>query len=228
VTDQDLTDIGLAHPFLRPGKADAVEPRKKLASWALVAAVHAAIFFSFVLSVHFIGDRQRPLAELMLLLPQSGNHSTQMRTINPEVDANADAMISSGPITLPKVPPPDFEVARPGATPGDILGAVGQNLACSAGNWEHLTGPERANCRREPWIARKLPNGNLVMVPASQLPRLKEPPPDGAFTFNTGGDRILHDLHTGQTAGQGGCPILQQMPCLHPSSGDGASIGTGN
>jgi hypothetical protein len=228
VTDQDLTDIGLAHPFYRPVGADPVEGRKKLASWVMVVLVHAAIFFSFVLSVHLVRDRHSPLTELMLMLPKAGDNSKPLQVINPDVESNAAPLMSSGAITVPKVPPPDFEVARPGATPGDILGAVGQTLACSAGNWEHLTGPERDHCRREPWIARKLPNGNLVMVPASQMPRLKEPPPDGAFTFNTGGDRILHDLHAGQTAGQGGCPILQQMPCLHPSTGDGASIGTGN
>jgi hypothetical protein len=228
VTDQDLTDIGLAHPFLRPTGADAGEPRKKLASWIMVALVHAAIFFSFVLSVHLVRDRQGPLTELMLMLPNAGNKARPLQVIDPDFESKASPLASSGAITLPKVQPPDFQVAPSGTTAGDILGAVGQNLACSAGNWEHLTGPERAHCRHEPWIARKLPGGNLVMVPTSQLPRLKEPPPDGAFTFNTGGDRILNDLHTGQTAGQGGCPILQQMPCLHPSTGDGASIGTGN
>jgi hypothetical protein len=92
---------------------------------------------------------------------------------------------------------------------------VGRELACSAGSWEHLTSVERARCGVYPWRGIKLPNGSLVMVPKNVLPRLKEAPPPTEFTLNTGADRIRGDVQAGMTPGQGGCPILQNTPCVH-------------
>ena len=37
----------------------------------------------------------------------------------------------------------------------------------------------------------------------------------GLFSVNTGQDRIGADIRNGMTPGQGGCPILQNTPCLH-------------
>ena len=125
----------------------------------------------------------------------------------------------SAPITIPPPPPVHFEEAEQGQrAPGDILGAVGRELACSAGSWEHLTSAERTRCGLYPWRGMKLPNGSLVMIPRNVLPRLKEAP-DTEFNVNTGADRMRADVQTGVIPGSGGCPILQNTPCMHVTPG---------
>jgi hypothetical protein len=130
--------------------------------------------------------------------------------------------------TLIVPPPPIFRPDKPvqgEGPPTDILGAVGRDLACSAGSWEHLTSVERARCGLYPWRGAKLPNGSLVMVPRSVLPRLKDLPPDTQFSVNTGSDRIRTDVQAGIIPGQGGCPILQNTPCLHVTPAMRAATG---
>ena len=62
------------------------------------------------------------------------------------------------------------------------------------------------------------------MRPRNVLPRLKEAPPT-EFTLNTGSDRIRSDVQAGIIPGQGGCPILQNTPCLHVTPAMRAATG---
>ena len=39
------------------------------------------------------------------------------------------------------------------------------------------------------------------------------------FSVNTGADQIQRDVQRGIIPGQGGCPILQNTPCMHVSPG---------
>lgn len=73
---------------------------------------------------------------------------------------------------------------------------------------------ERQRCGLYPWRGVKLPNGSLVMIPRTMLPRLKEAPAN-EFSVNTGGDQLRAQTQAGVIPGQGGCPILQNTPCLH-------------
>ncbi|MDB5733783.1 MAG: hypothetical protein JWP16_788 [Alphaproteobacteria bacterium] len=223
-----IPGVSLAHPFLRPGRpltpADQRrEAAKRTVSWVLVIILHLLIIFGVVISIRPFSDRTRPMTETILTLDSAGHDSTPQHIINPDVDSPRPPVMMSAPIIIPKPPPiPDIEPNQP-AVPGDILGAVGRTLACSAGNWEHLTTVERRVClglggAGVPWRGMRLPNGNLVLVPPSQLSRLKEAPPQ-TFDLNTGADRIQRDLQNGQIPGQGGCPILQQMPCTHVTPG---------
>jgi hypothetical protein len=219
----------LTHPFLRPGispqgEADRRrEAMSRTTSTVLVAALHVLFFFFFVFAVHPFDMRSQPTVETFLTLPLHGNNQPNHQPINPQPLVIAPPQIESAPITIPKPPPilPDQQQRdRSGnpAPPGDILGAVGRELACSAGSWEHLSSAERARCGLYPWRAARLPNGTLVMVPTNILPRLKEAP-DTQYTVNTGADRVQSDLQKGITSGQGPCPILQNTPCLHVSPG---------
>ena len=104
---------------------------------------------------------------------------------------------------------------------------MGRELACSAGSWEHLTNAERERCgyiNRYPWRGGKLPNGSIVMVPTNILPRLKEAP-QSEFSINTGGEGLRAQTQAGITPGQGGCPILQQTPCVHVTGGMRGAMG---
>jgi len=218
----------LTHPFLRPGTGPQGEEerrRKALSrttSSVLAAVLHVLFFFFFVFAVHPFDMRTRPIVEQFLTLPLAGNNLPERRPVNPQPMVIAPPRIESAPILIPKPPPitPEQQQEKAG-TPGpptDILGAVGRELACSAGSWEHLTSAERARCGYYPWRAVKLPNGTLVMVPRSVLPRLPEAPTT-EFSVNTGADRLQSDMMKGIAPAQGPCPILQNTPCLHVSPG---------
>lgn len=219
----------LTHPFLRPGTgSQGEEERRRKAmsrttSTVLAAALHILFFFFFVFAVHPFDMRSRPIVETFLTMPLPGNNLPQTRPINPQPLVIAPPHIESAPIHIPKPPPilPDQQQEKSG-TPGaptDVLGAVGRELACSAGSWEHLTSAERARCGFYPWRAIKLPNGSLVMVPRSLLPRLPDTP-ETQFSINSGADRMQSDLQKGVGSAQGGCPIMLNTPCLqHVSPG---------
>lgn len=213
----------LVHPFLRPGGPESVsEHRKRTAarafSWAMVAVIHILVLVFFVISIRPFSDRARPITETILTLTTPGNNAPPIHYVQPDVPSKNPPQILSAPITVPKPPPPVPDVVEEPPKPGDVLGAVGRALACSAGSWEHLTGPERARCGGIPWRGMRLPNGTLVMIPPGGLPRLKDvPPPE--FDINTGADRMQRDLQTGAIPGNGGCPILQNIPCTHVTPG---------
>jgi len=193
-------------------------------STVLAVALHVLFFFFFVFSVHPFDMRSGQIVETFLTLAPHGNNQSDKNLVVPQPVVVAPPRLEAAPIIIPKPPPivpekPRDQTGAPGA-PGDVLGAVGRALACSAGSWEHLSSAERARCGVYPWRAARLPNGNLVMVPANILPRLKEAP-DTQFSVNTGADRVQSDLQKGITPGQpGGCPIMLNTPCLqHVSPG---------
>jgi hypothetical protein len=226
--------LSLTHPFLRPGPArlgPAEQRRQALSrttSTVLVAVLHVVFFLFFVFAVHPFDMRTRPIIETILTLPLAGNNQPRKAPVNPEILTNAPPRILSAPITVPKPPPvkPEVKPSTPGESnaPSDVLGAVGRELACSAGSWEHLSSAERERCGYGrsggyPWKGARLPNGSIVMIPRGVLPRLADKPPSSEFTVNSGADRIQSDVARGITPGQGGCPILQNTPCIHVSPG---------
>ena len=222
----------MTHPFLRP-KGTLAEFRRtkarRVTSWVTVGLLHFVLFSALVVSVRPYTELTRPVIETLMMFPAMGNNpnAPPLRTVNPEVQNAAPPMITAAPITIPK---PDVERDSEGhaVTPGDILSAVGRELACSAGSWEHLSRGEREACGGIPWRGLKLPNGSLVMLPGNVLPRLREPPPDDGIRV-TGAEQQQRNLQMGRNPATGNCPILQHTPCLSPSTGDGGiSILGGN
>jgi hypothetical protein len=230
----------LAHPFLRPGDVPlGPEERRRQAlsrttSTVLMVALHLVFFVFFVFVVHPFDMRTRPIIETILTLPLAGNNMPRKDENNPQIETQAPPRIMSAPITIPK-PPPVKPQEKPtegeeNAPPTDVLGAVGRELACSAGSWEHLTSAERTRCGYGrsggyPWKGARLPNGSIVMIPRSVLPRLTDAPPDGEFTINTGADKVQAEVQRGVIPGQGGCPILQNTPCMHVTPGMRSATG---
>jgi hypothetical protein len=180
-------------------------------------------FFSFVLGIRPFDFRNPPIVETILILPMAGNNQRERETINPQPLVNTAPRMIAPPINVPKPPPIIVpKENQPGANnqaPVDVLGAVGRELACSAGSWEHLTMVERQHCGYYPWRGVKLPNGSLVMIPRSQLPRLKELP-DPEFNVNSGADQVTAQVRNGVIPGQGGCPILHVTPGMRSATGD--------
>jgi len=231
LASENVLPSSLAHPFLRPGTdpLGAAEQRRKSlsrgTSTALVAALHVLFVLVFVFGIKPFNIRTRPIMETILTLSAPGDNQ-KLDQPNPQPLTDAPPRMLSAPITIIKPPPIHIEEPAPGnnAAPGDILGAVGRALACDAGSWEHLTSAERTRCGLYPWRGMKLPNGSLVMIPRSMLPRLKDAP-DSEFDINTGADRMRADVQNGITPGQGGCPILQNTPCMHVTPAMRAATG---
>ncbi len=215
----------LTHPFLRPGDPGTPaalrrEGLSRTSSTVLVAGLHVLFVLFFVISIRPFDMKDRPIVETILTLPLPGNNQPREEPTNPQILTNAPPRLNTAPITIPKPPivkPQDLPNSNNPPTQGDVLGAVGRSLACSAGSWEHLTTAERTRCGLYPWRAAKLPNGSLVMIPRSVLPRLREPSPDDDLRVS-GSDEIQRDIRRNP-----GCPIMQNTPCLHPAEG-GASI----
>ena len=230
----------LTHPFLRPGTTPLGpdEQRRRTASRTtssvLVAALHVVFFFAFVIGMRPFDWRNRPIIETILTL-SSGDNQQRDRAINPLPMTKFSPNAAAPPITIPKPPPIHVEEYPPnaGSGPTDVLGAVGRELACSAGSWEHLTMVERQRCGLYPWRGARLPNGSLVMIPRNILPRLKEAP-DTEFGVNTGADRMRAEVRSGYYSGAGRLShpaehalsaCMSPRPCALPrATGDGRAM----
>jgi hypothetical protein len=194
---------------LVPGPEKRSLLASRTVSTVLVVLVHIFFFFFFALSILKFDDNGHQVVETFLMLSVQGNDAkARLHLVTPDVRHEQTPQVSAAPIAIPKPPPPPI-VAEPGATatPGDILGAIGQSLACAAGNFEHLTQPERERCRRIPWQGAKIAGGSIVMVPDRLLPRLAEAKPEFHMS---GSEQLNRDLASGGPP----CPILQNTPCL--------------
>ena len=135
------SEIALTHPFLRPGTSPlgAAEQRRRAVSrttsTVLVVLLHVLFFFGFVFGMRPFDWRSRPIVETILILPTSGNNEQRDQAINPIPMMTISPNAAAPPITIPKPPPIREEENNPSASqPTDILGAVGRELACSAGS----------------------------------------------------------------------------------------------
>jgi hypothetical protein len=189
------------------------EPRRRAwsrgVSTILVGLVHLVFLAMLTFSVSMPAFHRPSVLETILMLPSlDGRTAPEIHMQQPKAVTAGPPEIVTAPITLPKpiIPP---ETSQKPQT-GDVLRAVGEALSCGAGSFENLTQTERTRCRHEPWRAGRLPNGNLVMVPTSQLPRLAEPPPQSEFRLS-GADEQRHGIEVAPS----GCPVMLNVPCLN-------------
>ena len=204
MSDTSLAPYG--NRVIRPPEDRQRTARKRAISWLLVAAVHA--FFLALLTFSFVQKEKvgekGPIETFfdLSLLTNSAN-APPVRMIKPDVENPTIPQVSNA-ITIPPVKKaPEVPPEAIPAKPGDVLKAVGEAIACGASHFEYLTDEQRAKCKHEPWIARKLPNGNIVM----ELPA--KPPEPSPEIHMSGADFQRHELETSP-----GCPILQQAPCV--------------
>ena len=182
------------------------EPRraaiKRAISATLVALVHLVLLATFTLQ--FIQERRaghkgaiETILDLSLL--RSPN-APPVVLILPQYRPNAPPQVSTAPVTIPPIQPPPQDQNAP-AAPGDVLKAIGEALSCGASNFENLTDQQRARCRHQPWLGRKLPDGTIV---------LEAPPKQAQPEFQlSGADQMRRDM-----AAPKPCPIVVQIPCV--------------
>jgi hypothetical protein len=206
VTDHVLDLYGL-----RPRRPSHEEQRRRLIerifAWGVVAIIHILMLFIVVQDQR---ERRtlalRPPAETMLDLSHlSTSQAPPVRLIRPVVPRAAPPEITNAPVIV--VPPPPNSQVAPPQTPADILKAIGEALSCGAENFENLTQAERNRCRHEPWVARKLPDGTIVLQAAAPQAIVPEVPKI------TGAEAMRRELQTAPS----GCSLVTNIPCVTPT-----------
>jgi hypothetical protein len=210
----NLSDVPLY--AARPSRA--VAPKRKAASWIAVFIVHLLLLSIMLFSQGFKN-----------LVRHGGSHETVLDLTGSQEDAvpapkveipqetiGVPPEINSAPVP---VPPPPIETPLPQAEQGgstqkgDLLGAIGRQIACSAGHFENLTEAERLHCQRMPWQGAQLPDGTLVLNRPEGLSRFVAPPKE-EFRIS-GADEQRLRMERPNT----GCPSALNMPCVNSIPG---------
>ena len=182
---------------------------RRAIAWALVALVHVLLLAMMMLDQYHWRTLvlRKPEVETILdltRLPRGQAPPIQM--IQPIVPRAAPPEITTAPVIVVP-PPPNSEIAPP-QTPADILKAIGEALSCGAENFENLTQAERSRCKHEPWVARKLPNGTIVLEAAAPSPFAPTPAPK-----ISGAEAMRRQMETAPS----GCSLVTNVPCVNPT-----------
>ena len=163
-----VTDHSLAFFTNRPAHLPPEEERRlfvrRATAWGLVALVHTVLLLVLVITQREdalrLGKREtETILDLGRAAPLGSAPPIDMiRPIFPTVRP-PEAIVP--PIIV--IPPPKADDQSAPKTPADVLKAIGEALSCGAENYENLTQTERSRCKTQPWIARKLPDGSIVM-----------------------------------------------------------------
>ena len=159
---ENLSDVPLY--AARPSRQ--VPPKNKATAWLTVGIVHLLILNLFIFSqiMPAMIRRGSPAETILELRGITPSNRPNQEIIVPEAPQGKPPEVVTQPIIIPPIAQPQPEQQRrPGAEDGDLLGALGREVACSAGNYENLTAAQRGRCPRVPWEGARLPNGTIVM-----------------------------------------------------------------
>jgi hypothetical protein len=208
---ETLSDVPLY--AARPSRH--VPPKRKAAGWIAVGVVHLLIANLLIFSEGWksLVVRHGASTEVTLDLRGATDRSPapEVRMTVPQAPVGVPPELTIDPVIIP--PPTDRTTpTRPqsgGISDGDLLGALGRDVACSAGHYENLTTAERARCGRIPWAGARLPNGAIVLRDPEPRNRFAEPEPEMRVS---GAEQMQRQLQTGLTPGN--CPVLLNVPCF--------------
>ncbi|HWA90231.1 MAG TPA: hypothetical protein VG889_09370 [Rhizomicrobium sp.] len=183
----DMPFALIAGERLRAGEAERERRLKQIGAGVAVALVHIVILAALLTAGHLgILATKAPPKEMVLLLPMLQHRKTE--TLPPPVSAPV-------PETRPEVEPPHtITLPQPPKAetkpqnPSDVMQAIGKELACGAGSYEHLSQTEREECKRHPWKYKKDSKGVIVL----DVPKGAEP--EGSSM--SGADAELHIQQT--------------------------------
>jgi len=189
----------VAHP-LRLIREDDRERYLKLGgAWLAVALVHVLFVMALLTAGHVRQLVRATPHEVFFILPPL---NTKVEHLQPVVVTPA-VRLSPVPQRLNTlILPPPRPQTQP-QTQGDVMQAIGKELACGAGPYEHLTQAQREACRRQPWRFKKNAHGVIVMDTSA-------PPPPEEPT--SGADEQLHIQQTADPCLAAG---NTQSECIH-------------
>jgi hypothetical protein len=156
---------------------------KRAGAWLAVAVIHVLFFAALLTAGHIRQIVRATPHEVFFILPPL---QTQVEHL-PPVEVTPAVRLTPVPqrqntITLPP-PKPQTQPQ----TQSDVMQAIGKELACGAGPYEHLTQAQREVCKRQPWRFKKNAHGVIVMDTSAS------PPPDEPAS---GADQELHIQQT--------------------------------
>jgi hypothetical protein len=188
----------------RPHRRSA--PARRVVSWILVGLIHAVILSIFIISQPIPSLHYGKQMEMILQLPGVSNaRAPSVDMVQPKAPLGSQPEVIPAPITIPPLPP--LKPGAPESHPGDLLGSIGQALACGASNFENLNPAQQARCRHIPWQGARLPNGAIVLDRPSPASKFAAPAPEFRIT---GQDAQRRDLETSSP-----CPVMLNVPCLN-------------
>ena len=208
---ENLSDVPLF--AARPQREDP--PQRKVASWITVGIVHVLILTMFLTAERF-ADLAQHGSEHETMLDLAGSQDStrpQTKTVIPQAPIGVPPEVRN----LPIIPPPLIEQQpliqqEGGQEKGDVLGALGREIACSAGHYENLTEVQRARCGRPPWQGAIAPNGVIVLNRPPEINRFAPPPPEYHVT---GRDAQRLQVERAPTD----CSFNLNMPCVNKIPG---------
>jgi len=161
VSEESIADISfaaLAAERLRAAARDRERMTRR--GWAGVAVVlvHVLIVLALLTANHVRLLQQRKEQEVVLLIPPPPHTNTAIKPFVPVVPAVTPRTLETPERTI-TVPLPKSQ-EKPQT---DVLEALGKELACGAGPYEHLSQAEREACKRQPWKFKKNAKGVIVL-----------------------------------------------------------------
>jgi hypothetical protein len=179
--DVPLTPM-LAHPLRVVREDDRERYLKRAGAWLAVALVHVLIFGALLTAGQIRQIAHAPPREVFFILPPLRTH---VETI-PPVRITPSVRLAPVPQRLNAITLPPPKPQTQPQSPSDVMQAIGKELACGAGPYEHLTQAQREICKRQPWRFKKNAHGVIVMDTSAVPP---EEPTSGA-------DQTLHIQQT--------------------------------
>jgi hypothetical protein len=172
---------------------------KRGTAWLAVALVHVLFVLAILSAQHTPPLFMKPKEEVFFILPPLPTKAEQI----PTVEVTPAVRLSPSPQRLNTITlPPPRPQTQP-QTQGDVMQAIGKELACGAGPYEHLTQAQREACRRQPWHFKKNEHGVIVLD--TSKPPLPEEPTSGAD----------EELHIQQTADPCVAAGNTHSECIH-------------
>ena len=172
VSEVSAVDIPLApmaaHPLRLIREDDRERYLKRGAAWLAVALVHVLFVMAILTAGHIRQLARVQPHEVFFIIPPLNTKVEQL----PKVEVTPAVRLSPLPQRLNRSRC-RHQAADPAATQGDVMQAIGKELACGAGPYEHLTQAQRELCRRQPWRFKKNAHGVIVMDTSQPPPPRK-------------------------------------------------------
>jgi hypothetical protein len=173
----------LAHPLRVVREDERERYLKRAGAWLAVTLIHVLFFMAILTAVDIHQIVRVTPHEVFFILPPLQTRVEHL----PPVEVTPAVRLAPAPqrqntITLP---PPKPQTQPQSQT--DVMQAIGKELACGAGPYEHLTQAQREVCKRQPWRFKKNAHGVIVMDTSAA------PPPEEP---TSGADQTLHIQQT--------------------------------
>ena len=167
----EINFANLAAERLRAAALERERMLKRLGAGAAVILVHILIVMTLLTAGQLGIFRERKEHEVMLLLPPPPQNRVNVRPVVPVIPL-VSPKLEELPRSTITVPVPKTQEK----TQGDVLEAIGKELACGAGPYEHLSQQEREACKRQPWKFKKNAKGVIVLdTLLGKQPQQEEP-----------------------------------------------------